>query len=160
MNVRPMAAGSCVIRAALRRRAPLLLLGAALTACTTGSGTGIDPNVDFPQEPLLTTTSEDGSLNIELRAAPDQPPTRGEVAIELLITDAATRAPSEDCELTVVPWMPSMGHGIEDEPTIVSKGQGRYVVTDFALSMAGTWELRTTIAHCADARATPAFQVE
>jgi hypothetical protein len=38
-------------------------------------------------------------------------------------------------------------------------GSGRYVVSDVALVMPGTWELRTTFAGPTQDRATPSLQI-
>ncbi len=50
-----------------------------------------------------------------------------------------------EAEVTVQPWMPEMGHGIDIEPVIKEKGGGLYHVTNLILPMGGHWELRITI---------------
>jgi len=131
-----------------------------LTSCAWSDGPGLDADAEFPAEALAGVTSEGGALRVELRTAPEQPPPRGEIAAALSITDANTAAPQDGCSLTVVPFMPAMGHGTSNELTITPKGDGIYVVTGLSLYMAGRWELRTTISKCADDRAIPAFPVE
>jgi hypothetical protein len=55
--------------------------------------------------------------------------------------------------------MPAMGHGTSVVPTITDVDPGHYVITDVDLFMAGTWELRTTIAGPRTDSATPTFQI-
>jgi hypothetical protein len=45
-------------------------------------------------------------------------------------------------ELTVTPWMPSMGHGVFEKPVVTERGGGLYSVGNINLIMGGHWELR------------------
>jgi hypothetical protein len=46
--------------------------------------------------------------------------------------------------LELVPWMPAMGHGTSVVP-IVERDATGFVVSNLALTMPGTWELRCTL---------------
>jgi len=48
-------------------------------------------------------------------------------------------------EITVVPWMPEMGHGVFEKPVVKERGGGLYSVEDIILIMGGRWELRIKI---------------
>jgi hypothetical protein len=48
-------------------------------------------------------------------------------------------------ELTVTPWMPSMGHGVFEKPTVTERGGGVYTVGKVDLIMGGHWELKIRV---------------
>jgi hypothetical protein len=48
-------------------------------------------------------------------------------------------------EITVTPWMPEMGHGVKEEPTVIERGGGLYSVENVEISMPGHWELRVEV---------------
>jgi hypothetical protein len=48
-------------------------------------------------------------------------------------------------EITVVPWMPDMGHGVFEKPVVKERGGGTYSVENVILIMEGRWELRLKI---------------
>lgn len=48
-------------------------------------------------------------------------------------------------ELTVVPWMPEMGHGVSEKPVVTEKGNGLYSVNNIVLIMTGRWDLKITV---------------
>ena len=92
-----------------------------------------------------------------MRTAPSQPPPRGTCTVEFVVTDAAG-APKDGLDVTLVPWMPAHGHGASVKPTIVAKGNGRYVATNVDFFMPGQWELRTSFSP-GDDHAAPKLTV-
>ena len=98
---------------------------------------------DFPSQPFLTQTSDAGNLQIALRSCPEQPPVQGVDNIQYTVTNSAG-VPQDGLTLSVVPWMPAMGHGA-NSPTVTANGNGNYLATDVYLFMAGSWALETTI---------------
>jgi len=48
-------------------------------------------------------------------------------------------------EITVVPWMPEMGHGVFEKPVVRERGGGLYSGENIILIMEGHWELRMKI---------------
>jgi len=136
-----------------------LALGGFALGCSADPGS--DAPVTFPAEPFATLASDTGALTIEIRTAPEQPPTRGLFSVEYRIAEATTAAhpPAEGLTLSVVPWMPEMGHGSSIKPSVTAGGDGRYVVSDVDMVMPGKWELRTTIAGSSDDGATPTFEI-
>jgi hypothetical protein len=131
------------------------LCGATAIGCSTGPESVASDS--FPVDALATLQSQSGAFTVEVRTAPDQPPIRELTSVELRIQDASG-APAEGLTLTVLPWMPEMGHGASITPTVTDEGGGRYVVSDVEWVMPGAWELRTSIAPGQD-RATPSFQI-
>jgi hypothetical protein len=45
-------------------------------------------------------------------------------------------------EMAVVPWMPSMGHGVFEKPVVTERGGGLYSVDNIILIMGGHWQLK------------------
>jgi hypothetical protein len=132
-----------VTRRLLGRRSFALLLAAALAIACGSSPT---PESDgFGETPLTVVQSDSGALTVSVWTSPDQPPTRGNLTLQLLVQDATTGAPVDGLTFEIVPTMPSMGHGTSDVPKTKPSGDGYYVVSDVNLFMAGRWELRMTI---------------
>ena len=48
-------------------------------------------------------------------------------------------------DLVIMPWMPSMGHGVVEKPVVTERGGGIYSVSNVNLIMAGHWELRVQV---------------
>lgn len=141
----------------------LISLGLALSmlvlGCSseTSGAAGGGAATTFPAEPLATVPTEHG-LSIEVRTAPEQPPARGLIDVELVVNDADGK-PLDGLDLAVQPWMPQMGHGASTKPTIEAMGGGHYVVSNVAFFMPGRWELRTSITGTLNDRATVNFQI-
>jgi hypothetical protein len=129
-------------------------LAAALAGCS--SGTGPDPN-GFPVQPYLTVMSDSKALRIDIRSSP-QPPTRGNIDLEFTVTNVAEGKAQDGLEVQVDPWMPAHDHGAI-QPTVKPEGNGKYLITEVDLFMAGHWELRTTFSGAVNDHATPAFDI-
>jgi hypothetical protein len=135
----------------------IVLLGALLVGCSGATESSGSPPT-FPEGALTTLHSDQGALTVEVRTAPDQPPSRGVISVEYRITGADGR-PVDGLTLSPVPWMPVMGHGSSVVPVVTPEGGGRYTISNVELFMPGAWELRTTISGAAEDRATPAFEI-
>ena len=108
------------------------------------------PAPSFGTTPVATATSAACNASFDVFSAPD-PLVRGSASIELVATDTSTRAPSAGLAITIVPFMPAMGHGSATTPLVVDHGGGVYVANDVVMAMPGTWQLRTTIGGaCSD----------
>lgn len=125
----------------LRSLAVALAAAAFAVACSSETATA-ESNSGFPVEAYASVAGDPAS--IELRTAPQQPPMRGEVKLELRLTDSSG-APRDGLTIDVVPWMPSHGHGANGKPTVTPLGGGAYRVDGCALTMAGTWQLKMQI---------------
>jgi hypothetical protein len=138
----------------------LLARAAALTSGLVGcAGSAPGPSDTFPSQSLFELLSDSGAQRVEVRTAPDQPPTRGNVTMRLSITDAATDAAETGLELKVVPWMPAMGHGTSVTPTIVETAPGIYDLENLILFMPGTWQIRTQWGAAVGTHVTPTLDV-
>ncbi len=132
--------------------------------CATAGCSGPDaapPGADaqFPAQALQLVTGDSKLVDVEVRTAPDQPPQRGTIAVEYRVTDAADGSPVDDLAISVVPWMPAMGHGTSIVPEVHAKGDGRYVLVNVNLFMPGRWELKSQISGPLVDRVAPAFQI-
>jgi hypothetical protein len=95
----------------------------------------------FPETPYSSTMTANGKIAIALSTAPSQPPNAGLDAVELILTDPTTGKPIDGETITLVPWMPLMGHGTDVIPEVEPMGNGRYVLTNVNLYMPGEWLL-------------------
>ncbi len=117
---------------------PLFTLFAACSSATPATGS----DTSFPLEALQTLACDPNMLQIEVRTAPVQPPTTGLDGVEVVLTDPKTGDPVDGMQITLVPWMPLMGHGADLTPKLEAKGKGHYVFTNVNLFMPGEWQLR------------------
>ncbi len=132
---------------------------AALAGCGAPASAAPAGPSEFPAQPVMTLTSASGQLQIEVRTAPQQPPSRGDGSVELVIRNTTTNAPESGLSIDVVPWMPAMGHGASIVPAVASPSPGTYVITNVDLFMPGTWELRTTVSGSVADHVAPSFQI-
>jgi hypothetical protein len=146
------------------QRAVCLLCGSLFAASLVGSvGCGPDPDLSesatFPSSPLMTMPTKSAKLSVAVRTAPDQPPSRGVLAVEYNVNDEGGN-PMNGLTFDVVPWMPEMGHGASTTPTVSNAGPGRYVISNVEFFMPGQWVLRTTITGAAEDSITPSFEIQ
>lgn len=127
--------------------------------------------VEVPAAPAAAPSalrSEQGGFNLQLRLS-DSGLKLGPNTADITVQDQAGN-PVEGAQLTVTPWMPSMGHGVWDKPVVKELGGGRYHVENVVIIMGGVWELKValkkgeredravfsaTVAEAAPAQATP-----
>jgi hypothetical protein len=147
-------AGASLATGCTRAALVAVLLAAAAVGCSGGAGP--DPN-GFPVQPYLTVMSDSKALQVEVRSSP-QPPTRGTVDVELAVTNVAEGKPQDGLTVHIQPWMPAHNHGAIS-PAVTPKGNGKYLVTEVDLFMAGHWELRTTFSGPVSDHAAPAFDI-
>ncbi len=118
---------------------------ALLVACSPGPG-----STAFGTQPFATVTSAACNARFDAYSAPD-PFVRGEGEIEIVATSAAS-APVDGLDVSLVPFMPAMGHGASLSPVVTAQGNGKYLATGVVLSMPGDWQLRTQVGGvCTDA---------
>jgi YtkA-like len=115
-----------------------LLVLACLAACGT-----TDADDSGPLVQVATATSTSGAYDVSLLAHASTL-TRGNYTLQYVVTSTADGSPVDNLELTIVPWMPAMGHGTSITPTVTGLGSGTYELDDIDLFMAGLWQLRTT----------------
>ncbi len=121
-------------------------------ACTSGSGAPV-----FGTTPMAQLVSDAGLIHVTVYSAPD-PVTRGNDEFRFVMTDGGG-TPIDGLTLVVTPFMPAMGHGSSTTPTVTPEGQGKYLVTNVVLAMAGDWQLRTQISGPMNDTVTVSFSV-
>ena len=126
-----------------------LVIGSSLAAACGGSA--------MPPALIAQTVSSDlRRFSIQVASDPN-PAIRGVNKIEYTLS--STSSSLDGLTLTVVPWMPSHGHGTSVKPTIQDLGGGKFEIDDVLFFMPGTWELRTTIEPTGD-HAAPSFEIQ
>jgi hypothetical protein len=132
-----------------KRRTFLLMAGLMIFVFFTGSA---PLNADAEKghskmgqhyEDTLFAASEKGHFSVEA-ILPDEGPEMGVNKIDLIIHDKNNRD-VPGAEITVIPWMPSMDHGIVDKPIVSERGGGLYAISNVVFNMTGEWELRVRI---------------
>ena len=116
----------------------LAMAGAPSLAFACSSADTASTTNAFP----ASTLSDHEKIAIALTTFPAQPPVAGPASVQLVLTDPRSGKPIEDEQVTLVPWMPTMGHGTDQVPVFHSSGDGRYLFTDVNLFMPGEWQLR------------------
>jgi hypothetical protein len=91
----------------------------------------------------LTKLTDNKLYSLELVIA-DKHLMMGVNTIELIIHHG-TGGDVPTADLTITPWMPSMGHGVMEKPKITERGGGLYSIENVVLSMTGHWQLLVTI---------------
>ena len=118
-------------------RAPRALgitLFVALGACgTTSSNDDSGPLVQVAE-----VSSQSGTYEVAMLAHSPSP-ARGSHTLELVVTSMQDSTPVDGLALTLVPWMPAMGHGTSIVPSVTPLGDGTYELDDVDLYMAGLW---------------------
>jgi len=104
--------------------------------------------------------SDSGALHLTLRASPEDVPVRGNNQLALDVRRADSEEPVEGLSLSMVPFMPAMGHGSSVVPRCSEQGGGHYRCDDVVLAMPGLWELRTTFGGTASDSVVFRFDVD
>lgn len=140
--------------------AALATLVTILVGCSSGDDEqSADHEVVFPAEAYSVVSSAEGRARVEIRTSPVQPPARGVISVELRIQSSDDGAPIDGLSLSPQLWMPTMGHGASVTPQVEALGEGRYVLRNVTLYMAGQWELRTALSGALTDEVTPTFDV-
>ena len=92
----------------------------------------------------LTKLTDNDLYSLEL-VIPGKNLMMGVNTIEIIVHHS-TGGDVAQADLTVTPWMPSMGHGVMQKPVITERGGGLYSVDNVVLSMTGQWQLQVKVA--------------
>ena len=92
----------------------------------------------------LTKLTDNNLYSLEL-VIPDKPLKMGVNAVEIIVHHA-TGGDVAQADITVTPWMPSMGHGVMQKPLVTERGGGLYSVDNVIFSMVGHWQLQVKVA--------------
>ena len=110
-----------------------------------GTGHGHeDATVTKHFESSVTKLTDNNLYSLEL-VIPDEQLKMGVNSIEIIVHHG-TGGDVAQAEITVTPWMPSMGHGVKQKPVVIERGGGLYSVENIVLSMTGHWQLQVKIA--------------
>lgn len=116
---------------------------AAMSEMGTGQGHD-DAVVTKHFEDSLTKLTDNNLYSLEL-VIPDKHLKMGVNTVEFIVHHGSGGDVAQ-AELTVTPWMPSMGHGVMQKPVVTERGGGLYSVENIVLSMTGHWQLQVKVA--------------
>ncbi|QSQ13161.1 FixH family protein [Myxococcus landrumensis] len=108
--------------------------------------------------PVATVTSTSGRLRIDVMTDA-LPLRRGPRSFLIRVTESTTGKPVPGLRLAVQPWMPTMGHGLDEPVRITARGDSDFEISDLDLFMPGAWELRLTLSGTVDDKAVVAFKL-
>ncbi len=94
-------------------------------------------------EQSLFKMTEKGSFSVEM-VIKEKELKVGVNTLDIIVHDKNDKD-VVGAEITVVPWMPEMGHGVFEKPVVQERGGGLYSVENIILIMGGRWELRLKI---------------
>jgi len=129
-----------------RHAAHMLLLEREQKALSTpgmSAGNGVSGDREQGNGPNLSKMTADGLYSVKI-VIKDQALDVGVNTFDIILRDK-TGKKVNGAEITVVPWMPEMGHGVFDKPVVKEKGDGTYNVENVVLIMEGRWEMRINI---------------
>jgi len=96
-----------------------------------------------PHAGAQSQSSEKGALQLELVLA-GRELKFGPNSLDIVVRDQAGRG-VEGAQLSVTPWMPTMGHGVWEKAYVQERGGGNYHVDNVVIIMNGLWELKLAI---------------
>jgi protein SCO1/2 len=108
-------------------------------------------------KPLVQTTDKgDFKLELSLAGGKLEP---GPNSLDMKVRDKTGLA-LEGAKIAIIPWMPTMGHGVWDKPVVTERGGGEYHAENIRIIMGGRWDLRITVRKGAlEDQATIPFEV-
>ncbi len=116
---------------------------AEMEGMTEGHGHG-DVKVTKHFDESLTKLTDNNLYSLEL-VIPDEHLKMGVNTVEIIVHHS-TGGDVAQADVTVTPWMPSMGHGVMEKPVVMERGGGLYSVENVVLSMTGHWQLQVKVA--------------
>ncbi len=116
---------------------------AEMEGMTEGHGHG-DVKVTKHFDESLTKLTDNNLYSLEL-VIPDEHLKMGVNTVEIIVHHS-TGGDVAQADVTVTPWMPSMGHGVMEKPVVMERGGGLYSVENIVLSMTGHWQLQVKVA--------------
>jgi hypothetical protein len=135
---------------------------AIVIAASVFAGCTDEASPDLNSGPLVQvdqSTSASGAYQVVVFAHTSKL-TRGDYSLQYVFTNTTDGSPVDGLTMTIVPWMPAMGHGTPIVPMITPLGGGAYQLDDVDLFMAGLWQLRTKTTAMQSDQVEPALQVE
>ena len=111
-----------------------------------GGGPGsAEENISMTRhyENSLFKVTDSGEFSVEV-LLPEHRVEPGMNSLDLILHDREDQD-VPGAKITVVPWMPTVGHGVLEKPVVNEKGGGLYNVKNILFSTAGQWELRMEI---------------
>jgi hypothetical protein len=125
------------------KRLSILILLALLLPVSGYADSGHEGKFTQHYAGSLFKVTEDGLYSVEM-VIPARELKIGVNAVDIIVHDAKD-ADVMGADITVTPWMPEMGHGVSEKPTVVERGGGQYSIENIILIMGGVWDLRVKV---------------
>ena len=120
----------------------LCTIGICSASLGCSSSQSSTSTASFQTAPCRSFLTDKGVFSVSLWTAPEQPPARGVNRVKLEVSDTATGALADGLSVAIVPWMPAMGHGTSEVPTVLEQGSGIYIASNVNFFMPASWQLR------------------
>ena len=95
-------------------------------------------------EDSMTKVTDNKLYSLEM-VIPHQQLMMGVNNVEIIVHDTSDGDVAQ-ADVTVTPWMPSMGHGVMQKPVVTERGGGVYSIENIVLTMTGHWQLQVKVA--------------
>ncbi len=127
-------------------RKPITLVLCLIVSACAGAVSQEKPTHLHPHyEGSLFKITDKGYYSVELLVK-DGHYSVGSNTLDLIVhKDVEGNRDVENAIIKVVPWMPMMGHGVNEEPVITERGAGLYSAENVVANMEGPWELKIDI---------------
>ncbi|UCG77798.1 MAG: FixH family protein [Nitrospirota bacterium] len=91
----------------------------------------------------ISMNTDNGNFAVKL-SVHDKEMKVGKNRLDIMIEDKEGHA-VKDANIEVVPWMPGMGHGVDEKAVIKGEGNGMYIAENVVINMGGEWEIRISV---------------
>jgi hypothetical protein len=118
-------------------RVALIAITIILSALTASGGE--KPAITKHYADSLLQFTERGLFGVELLIKGAHPKV-GTNTMQIILHDKYD-GDVPGAEITVTPWMPSLGHGVFERPVVTERGGGLYTIDNIQFDMGGLWEL-------------------
>lgn len=108
----------------------------------------------------IVTTADEGTLAQQNKDSMSKVTKNGKFVVEIMVNQDELKVglntmkialhdekdhALEGAVITVIPWMPDMGHGVKTKPVVTDKGKGLYIAENVEFSMSGLWMIKIKI---------------
>lgn len=124
----------------MKRVLALALVG--VLAAVAGCGKSGDVPMDTSREQF----SENDSFWVMYNPDPDPIPVGDDFSMMVMVHDGADQSTLlTDATIDVSAWMPAMGHGMPNPPTVTANGDGTFMVSGMNFIMGGHWVIHIEV---------------
>jgi hypothetical protein len=108
----------------------------------------------------IVTSADEGKITQHNKDTMSKVTENGKFAIEIIVNQEELKVglntmkfslhdvnnnALEGALITIMPWMPDMGHGVKTKPVVTEEGKGLYNADNIEFSMSGLWILKIIV---------------